>query len=176
MMNQYFELHPLILGPFFLGWAPYLYHEVYRRHTICMAFVKSYKQCILLRTLVAQRALWSFPKDVMLFFAWSSCSHWQNSHWLQIGWLGHCWRPLEKPESEWICHPILILACFDGNFLWSKSKPVHSLLGPSFYFGSFTKNIPILTPAHEPASVSIKGSGSPSSGTAITAASDPNLT
>lgn len=132
MMNQYFELHPLILGLFFLGWAPYLYHDVYRRHTICMAFVKSYDQCILLRTLVAQRALWSFLKDVMLIYAWSSCCYWQNSHWLQIGWLGHCWRPLEKPESEWICHPILILACFDGNFLWSKSKPVHSLLRPSF--------------------------------------------
>lgn len=69
----------------------------------------------------------------------------------------------------------IFLACFGGNCLWGKPKPVHSRLPPSFHFGCLTENIPVLTPAYKLASVSVKGSGSPPSGTTTAAASDPNL-
>lgn len=81
----------------------------------------------------------------------------------------------ENPEVNQFFIPFYFLACFGGNFLWGKPKPAHSHLPPIFHLDCLTENIPVLTRAHKPASVSAKGSARLASGSTTAAASDPNL-
>lgn len=100
--------------------------------------------------------------------------------WIELPLVSVQMVPFLKPSGKTLkqinfSFHFIFLACFGENFLWGKLKPAHSHLPPIFLSGCLTKNIPVLTPAHKPASVSAKGSASPASGTAAAAASDPNL-